>query len=162
VLTLRPLLVAPAKAHVLATHRRLPRLAGAMWAVGCFAGKRLVGVAVIGRPNARVADTLGRLQVLRVAVEEGNRNACSMLYGACARAARAMGCVDLWTFIHEDETGVSLVAAGWIRDGFVSKGGEWNRRSRRRLKARESGAKQRWCAPWSAMLQKPATAQRCA
>ncbi len=113
-LQLRPVCVAPAKDHVLRTHRRLKRIVGGMWSIGVYDGVELVGVAVVGRPNARKDDKPGRLQVLRVAVEEGNYNACSMLYGACARAAKAMGALDLWTFIHDDEPGTSLKAAGWI------------------------------------------------
>ena len=150
-LLIRPVLVAPAKEHVLRTHRRLKRIAGAMWAIGCYEGAELVGVACVGRPNARLAEGPGRLQVLRVAVEEGNPNACSMLYGACARSAKAMGTVDLWTYIHDDEPGTSLRAAGWIQTG-LTVGGEWGRKSRPRDAAKEPGPKSKWWAPWSVSL----------
>ncbi len=151
-LQLRPVCVAPAKDHVLRTHRRLKRIVGGMWSIGVYDGVELVGVAVVGRPNARKDDKPGRLQVLRVAVEEGNYNACSMLYGACARAAKAMGALDLWTFIHDDEPGTSLKAAGWICTG-ETKGGEWSRPSRARQAMAEPGRKVKWWAPWSAALR---------
>jgi hypothetical protein len=150
-LVVRPVPVAPAKAHVLRTHRRLPRVAGAMWGIGCYDGPDLVGVAVVGRPNARVWQQPGRLQVLRLAVEEGRPNACSMLYGACARAARAMGTIDLWTYTHEDEPGTSLRAAGWIRDDRSTRGGEHGRQLRPR-ETLDARPKWRWWAPWSAEL----------
>jgi len=152
-LSVRPILVAPAKDHVLRTHRRLKRVAGAMWGVGCYEGSGLVGVALVGRPTARVWQKPGWLQVIRVAVEEGNRNACSMLYGACARAARAMGTINLWTYIHEEESGVSLRAAGWVKDPKPTDGGEHSREGRPRNPAVDPKPKWRWWAPWSEYLQ---------
>jgi hypothetical protein len=44
---------------------------------------------------------------------EGFLNACSMLYGACWRAARSLGYRRLGTYIRKDEPGTSLRAAGW-------------------------------------------------
>lgn len=126
-----------------------------MWALGCYDGAELVGVAIVGRPNARLADRPGRLELLRMAVEEGCPNACSMLYGACARVARAMGAVDLWTFIHEDEPGTSLKAAGWVSTG-LTKGGEWAREARKSRKAIDPAPKEKWWAPWSASLKEAA------
>lgn len=62
-------------------------------------------------------------------VTDGTRNACSMLYSACARAAEAMGFYWIQTFILENEPGTSLKAAGWE---FIaeSRGGDWNQPSR--------------------------------
>lgn len=140
-------------------HRRLPGLQGGMW---CIQGKRdgaRVGVAIVGRPTARMLDNGERLQVLRVASTEGDvsvsghKGLNSMLYAACARAAFAMGATDLWTYIHDDEPGTSLKGAGWIEDPTPAKGGEWSRPSRLRGKTVESGKKIRWFAPWSQMAQ---------
>jgi hypothetical protein len=125
----------------------LPRVQGAMWAVGAYNDDDfLVGVALVGHP-ARVwqHDTLA---VLRVAVIEGNRNACSMLYGACSRAARAMGADNLVTYTHSDELGTTLRAAGWVCDG-ATDGGEHSRPSRPRAAAVDASPKMRWFAPWS-------------
>jgi hypothetical protein len=76
-----------------------------------------------------------------------------MLYGACARAARNIGATDLWTYIHDDEPGISLRAVQWIEDPVPTDGGEWSRPSRRRPKTVEPGKKIRWFAPWSQMAQ---------
>jgi hypothetical protein len=137
---------------VRSVHRRLPVVQGAMWATSTWVGPELVGVALVGHParELMVDDTLA---VLRVAVIEGNRNACSMLYGACSRAARAMGARNLVTYLHEDETGTSLKAAGWIYDG-VTTGGEHSRPSRPRAAAVDPAPKQRWWAPWSERVHK--------
>jgi len=130
-----------------------------MWAIAALAGDDVGGVAIVGRPTARLLDNGLRLQVLRVAVEPSLRNGCSALYGASARAARAMNASDLFTYIHEDESGVSLRAAGWIEDvSFDSDGGEWDRPSRRRAPTVEAGAKRRFFAPWSQMLRTGARA----
>jgi len=86
------------------------------------------------------SDEIDTLCVLRVAVKtdpetgHGIKNACSMLYGSCWKAARAMGAESMVTFTDLDEPGTSLHAAGWIEDG-TTNGGEWSRPSRKRNKA---------------------------
>jgi len=146
---LRPYPIKHALTFCRTVHRRLKYLQGGMWAVAIYDSSGIRGVAVVGRPNARMLDNGLRLQVLRVAVVDNTPNGCSMLYGACSRAARAMGASDLLTYIHDDETGVSLRAAGWIEDAFQSSGGEWTRDSRQRRAAIDAGGKRRWWAPWS-------------
>ena len=133
-------------------HRRLPKLQGAMWAIGLWTTE-MVGVAVVGAPARMLA--ADSLCVLRVAVIEGHQNGCSMLYGACSRAAKAMGADNLVTYTHGDERGVSLKAAGWI-DGGLTDGGEWDCPSRPRQLALDPEPKRRWWAPWSARAQKAA------
>ena len=53
-----------------------------------------------------------RLKQRRTALR-GIRNACSMLYAAAWRAARAMGYHKLITYILDGEDGASVKAAGW-------------------------------------------------
>lgn len=149
-LRLRPFALKHALPFCRQVHRRLSRLQGGMWSIAIQVQNEILGVAIVGRPVARLLDNGLRLQVLRVAVKSGTPNACSMLYGACSRAARAMGASDLLTYIHNDETGVSLKASGWIEDDqFRSRGGEWSRKSRTETAAEEPGEKRRWWAPWS-------------
>ena len=160
----RPIAMNRALEWVRLTHRRLPKLQGGMWALAvCDDANEVRGVAVLGRPTARMEPQDGSaLQVLRVAVQEGFPNGCSMLYGRASRAANAMGADDCFTFIHDDESGVSLKAAGWIEDKtFESKGGEWSRPSRLREKTVEPGRKRKFYAPWSksCALFSPAPAQ---
>lgn len=147
-LTLRPWTVKKALPFVRRVHRRLPAVQGALWAVSVRDGDRVVGCALVGHPARNLAEDETTLAVLRVAVIEGHRNACSMLYGACARAARAMGALNLVTYTHLDEHGASLKAAGWIEGG-VTKGGEWSREGRQRTLAIDPLPKRRWWAPWS-------------
>jgi len=149
-LSKRPCTVKRALPFVARVHRRLPKVQGAMWAVAAWARGEMVGVALVGHPARELmADTLC---VLRVAVVEGHRNACSLLYGACSQAARAMGADNLVTYTHEDEQGTSLKAAGWIYAG-MTDGGEQSRPSRRRASVVDPRPKHRWWAPWSKRIQ---------
>lgn len=52
------------------------------------------------------------LEVSRVCTD-GTYNACSMLYGACARIAKEMGFKKIQTYILQTEPGTSLKASGW-------------------------------------------------
>lgn len=77
-----------------------------------------VGVAIAGRPVARMLDDGLSLEVLRV-VTLGHRNACSMLYGACRRAGFGMGYRAIYTYTLASETGASCRAAGFVKDADV-------------------------------------------
>ena len=72
----------------------------------------LVGVAIVGRPVAREFDDGLTLEVNRAATD-GTRNANSMLYGAAARAAQALGFGKVITYNQDGESGASLRAAGY-------------------------------------------------
>lgn len=149
-LFVRPMPLKQALPFVAKVHRRLPSLVGGLWAVCAVdALHRTVGAAVVGRPKARMLDDGVSLEVTRVAVVEGNPNACSLLYGACSRAARAMGAANMLTYTHGDEHGTSLKASGWVPDPCLTEGGEWSRGARQRKAAEDSAPKRRWWAPWS-------------
>jgi hypothetical protein len=145
-LTVKPCSIRAAVKWNERVHRKLKRIQGGMWAIQVCADGEMVGVAIVGNP-ARSWQGTGVLSILRVAVLEGHRNACSKLYGACSRAARAMGATDLVTYTHEDEPGTSLRAAGFVFGG-MTNGGEWGRRDRPRQKQLYPEPKKRWFAPW--------------
>lgn len=149
---LRPWTVKQALPFVREVHRRLPKIQGAMWAVSVRDLGGVVGVALVGHPARKLMHDDDTLCVLRVAVIEGHPNACSMLYGSCSRAAKAMGADNLVTYTHEDEHGASLKAAGWVSDG-MTEGGEHSRPSRKRGPAVDSKPKRRWWAAWSARIR---------
>jgi hypothetical protein len=103
---------------------------------------KVVGVAIVGRPVARLSDDGFTAEVTRVATD-GTRNACSMLYGACWRAARALGYRRLMTYTLASEPGTSLRAAGWREIGKAG-GGSWSRGSRPRVDRHPTQEKIRW------------------
>jgi hypothetical protein len=72
----------------------------------------LRGVAIVGRPVARMLDDGLTLEVTRTATD-GTANANSLLYAAAWRAARALGYRRLVTYTQHGETGASLRGAGW-------------------------------------------------
>lgn len=93
------------------------------------------GVAIVGRPVARGLDNGWTLEVTRLATD-GTKNACSALYAAAWRAARAMGYQRLVTYTLPAEGGASLRAAGW-KTVHTTKGGNWNTPARPRVDTAE-------------------------
>lgn len=76
----------------------------------------LVGVAMLGRPLARPLCDGTTAEVIRSCCNGSAKNANSMLYGACARAAKALGYRRLVTYTLADEAGSALKATGWVAD----------------------------------------------
>jgi hypothetical protein len=83
--------------------------------VGAESDGRLCGVAIVGRPANRNSDDGQTAEVLRVATD-GTRNACSFLYGACAKAACGIGFARIITYTLDVESGSSLRGAGWTQE----------------------------------------------
>ena len=91
----------------------------------------LRGVAIVGRPIARLNQDGLTLEVTRTATD-GTRNANSMLYATAWQAAKAMGYRRLITMTQEGESGASLRGAGWkvVAERPANRG--WDRPSRPR------------------------------
>ena len=73
----------------------------------------LRGVALTGRPGGRGNQDGSTVEVTRCTTD-GTRNACTMLYGASARMAKAQGWRRIITYTQEGESGASLRAAGFV------------------------------------------------
>lgn len=112
-------------------HRHHKPVVGHVFSLGAVLDGDLVGVAIVGRPVARMRDDGKTAEVTRLCTD-GTRNACSFLYGAAARAAFALGFQRIGTYILATETGGTLNAAGWKLIG-ETKGGSWSRVSRGRI-----------------------------
>lgn len=100
------------------------------------------GVAIVGRPVARMLDDTWTAEVTRLATD-GTPNACSILYAAAWRAARALGYRRLVTYTPPAEGGGSLRGAGWRCVGEAG-GGSWSRENRPRVDAHPTQEKLRW------------------
>ena len=111
-LSLTPVSLSEANAFVARYHRHHKPVVGHKFSIGCMADGRLVGVAIVGRPVSRYLDNGLTLEVNRLCTD-GTKNACSFLYAAAWRAARAMGYRKIVTYILDTESGASLRAAGW-------------------------------------------------
>ena len=115
-LTLIPVSLKDANALVAAHHRHHKPVTGHKFSFGCECDGRLVGVAIVGRPVSRYLDNGLTLEVTRLCTT-GEKNACSMLYAAAARAAKAIGYRKLITYTLDTEDGASIRAAGWACAG---------------------------------------------
>lgn len=130
-LTIVPLDLAEANALVARWHRHHKPTVGHKFSIGVADGERVCGAAIVGRPVGRRMDDGWTLEVLRC-VTDGTKNACSALYAASWRAARAMGYRKVITYVLSTETGASVTAAGWKCVG-TTPGRSWNVKTRPRV-----------------------------
>jgi hypothetical protein len=141
--TIVPCELAEANAFVQQHHRHHGPVVGHRYSIAVADDLGVVrGVAIIGRPVARHCDDGWTLEVTRLATD-GCKDACSMLYAAAWRAARAMGYRKLITYTLNTEPGTSLKAAGWRCVGTTS-GGSWSRVHRPRINMHPLQGKLRW------------------
>jgi hypothetical protein len=133
-LELIPMSLKEANEYVLSFHRHNKPTVGGKYAIGVSNGDGLVGVAIVGRPVARLLDDTTTAEVLRVCTTDSSpKNTCSMLYAACWRAWKAMGGKRILTYTLESESGSSLRGAGWkvIAESRPTSQG-WSRKQRAR------------------------------
>lgn len=143
--TIRPCELKDANAFVARLHRHHKPVVGHRFSIGCWLqDASLVGVAIIGRPVARMTNQRQTVEVTRLCTD-GTEHACSALYAAAARIAKEIGYAKIQTFILVSEPGTSLKAAGWLME-MESAGGDWNRASHRspRRVDQPMCPKQRW------------------
>ena len=127
----RPVSLKQANEFISAYHRHNKPVAGHKFSIGLFDdNNKLIGMAICGRPVARMADDGLTLEVLRVCTD-GTRNANSMLYSRVKKIAQVMGYKKVLTYTLTEESGSSLRAVGAQKSGIV-KPREWSREKRER------------------------------
>lgn len=143
-LTIVPCSRAQANTFVARFHRHHQPVVSGFFSLAVVDERGVVrGVSMVGRPIARPLCDGWTAEVNRLATD-GCTNACSALYGASWRVCRQMGYRRLFTYILDEETGVSLRASGWRLDGTV-EGRSWDTPARRRLNEQHPlNDKQRW------------------
>ncbi len=149
---IRPITLKAANAFVKEHHRHHDTVTGCRFSEGlykvCDGKSTLIGVAICGRPVSRILDDGLTLEINRLCVEEQEENACSMLYGACCRVAKAMGYKKVITYILESESGVSLKASNFMLDDSCCGGTRWTgKRSTEHIENKRrppAERKQRW------------------
>jgi hypothetical protein len=141
-LYLVPMTFADANEWVRLLHRHHKPVVGCKFCIGAGAAGELVGVAIIGRPVARMLQDGRTVEVTRCCTN-GYHNACSFLYGAAWRAAQCLGYERMVTYTLASESGSSMRATGWRRVGKCG-GGSWSRPSRLREDAHPLEIKVRW------------------
>lgn len=143
-MNLQPITFKEAKAFVAEHHRHHQPPQGWLFGVAINDGERVVGVIMVGRPVSRHMQDGFTAEVTRCCVLDGYKNACSMLYGAAWRAARALGYKRIITYTLPSEGGGSLRGAGWQVVNECAGGGSWNREDRKRVDKHPLQAKLRW------------------
>jgi hypothetical protein len=126
-----PITLREANQFVESYHRHNGRTSrdGGKFAIGCSDEESLIGVAIVGRPLARLLNDNWTAEVLRACtVENPPKGTNSCLYAACWRVWREMGGKRLVTYTLTTESGASLRGAGWkvIAESKPNKQG-WNR-----------------------------------
>jgi hypothetical protein len=107
-----------------------------------------LGVVMAGNPVARAFMGRGIVEVNRLCIRRDLPralawNCASLLYGAAAREAERRGFGRIITYTRADESGVSLVAAGWEQEAVV-RGRGWHSASRARSNTNAFIDKVRW------------------
>ena len=121
-LLIRPCTLKEANEFVAKNHRHHKPTVGHKFSISLRdKDNNIVGVAICGRPVSRHLDNGQILEINRLCTD-GTVNACSMLYGACARIAKNMGYDKIITYILKSENGASLKASNYICEG--EAGGE--------------------------------------
>lgn len=144
-LHITPVELVEANAAIARWHRHHQPVVGHRFSIGVVDDEGVLhGVAVIGRPVARLAGHPRDVaEVVRVATD-GTRNASSMLMGAARRACKALGFLRIQTYTLPEEGGASLRASGWDFEGEAG-GGAWKHTDGRpRRTDQPQGVKWRW------------------
>lgn len=137
-----PVPLREAMSYVDVHHRTHHAPVGALFAIGLAQDDLIVGVVIVGLPVARRLRDGFTCEITRLTTD-GTKNACSMLYRAAWRAARAMGYLRLVTYTLPEEGGTSLRAAGFKLIGEAG-GGTWHRAGRPRVDLHPLQTKWRW------------------
>ena len=120
---IRPITFKAASDYINKHHRHHKATVGCKFCIGLFDGSKMIGCAVCGRPVSRRLDDGLTCEINRLCTD-GTKNACSMLYGASCRIAKAMGYKKVITYILESENGASLKASNFTCEG-VAGGTHW-------------------------------------
>lgn len=141
-LSIQPITFAEASAFVEMHHRHHKPPVSHLFSLAANDGEKIVGVAIVGRPSARMLQDGWTCELTRMATD-GTHNACSFLYARAWRVAQMMGYRRMFTYTLPEEGGASLRAVGWKCAG-AAGGGSWSRDSRPRVDTHPLQEKLRW------------------
>ena len=140
-LQIRPITYRQACDYISLHHRHHGPPQGCKFCIGAFVDETMIGCAVCGRPVSRELDNGEICEITRLCTD-GTPNACSFLYGACCRIAKAMGYKRIITYTLISENGASLKASGFTNEGLA--GGVMWTGERSKNKALPHEMKNRW------------------
>jgi hypothetical protein len=116
----------------------------AKFQIGLMEGEELIGVAVAGRPVARLLGGRLTIEILRTCVKPDHPDANSQLYGRMRQICERMGYTKIITYTLKREHASGLLAVG-ARPVAETKPQTWDRATRhRRTQPVYSEPKIRW------------------
>lgn len=130
-----PLTLRQANDFVERWHRHSARTSndGGKYAIGLEHEGELVGVAIVGRPIARLLQVDGAAELLRLCTSPAAPGgAGSKLYVRAKRIWQLMGGTKLLTYTLQSESGASLRGAGLAEPAAAVDGAQWDREARPR------------------------------
>lgn len=116
-----PLTLAQANSFAAKQRENYRPFRGRRFAIGCAMDEKLVGIVILGKPVDEALDD-GLTLAVNYIHATGGRTAYGMLYGAAARAAKALGYCRIIAFLPENISSSGLRAAGWKCAGPVESG----------------------------------------
>lgn len=141
-----PQTITAARLFVAKHHRHNKPPKSALFAVGLEHDGELVGVALCGRPVARMLQDGKTAEVTRTCtLPQCPKGGVSKLLNACRSAAAAIGYERVVTYTLQSESGASLRGAGWVQAELLEARPGWDRPSRSREPGMvDNTAKIRW------------------
>ena len=142
ILRVVPITLTNARAHVERYHSHHHAPVGGLFASAVASGERVVCVAILSRPVARMLDAQGSVAEVTRLCSDGTRHAASMCLAAITRAAIALGWTRIVSYTLLGEAGASYRAAGWRCTGLVAASQRWHTREGRTIA--QGARKARW------------------
>jgi hypothetical protein len=143
-----PLILRDANDFVEKWHRHSARTSndGGKFAIGLEHQGQLVGVAIVGRPVARLLQVPGAAELLRLCTSPAApKGSGSKLYSRAKRIWQLMGGNTLHTYTLKHESGSTMRGAGIHEAAAEVDGRQWDTPSRRRRDRTVAGHdKLRW------------------
>jgi hypothetical protein len=122
---IKPISIKKADEFTAQHHRHNKPRGNGKFAIGAYCENKLIGIAIGGRPSARMLDNGITFEVYRVCTD-GTKNATSFLYSRMKRIAQLMGYEKIITYTLQSESGSSLRAIGGVIEAEVTHNRFWN------------------------------------
>ena len=109
-----PIELSEANVFITMFHRHNKPVKRAKFQLGLMQGREMIGVAIMGRPVARMLDDKRTLEILRTCIKPNHPNANSKLYARVRRIAQMMGYNKVITYTLKSESQSTLKAIGAV------------------------------------------------
>jgi hypothetical protein len=155
-LSIIPLSLKEANEFVTKYHRHNKKCTGHKFSIGAIHNDNLVGVVIVGRPVARKLDNKFTLEINRNCVlDTAPKGTCSFLYSRAIKIWQSMGGKKIITYTLDTESGSSLKAVNFSKEGIVKtfkKNTGWTNRANRIWQKVQSIPRIRWVKEFNQII----------